>query len=237
MFELTWKKNWKIEIIKILNFINKEIVRFIVTIDKDNSDVLSSLPFRAISILEETERNRMDHRRSKVTKWRGENDQEVRKTRRRNRWGQGCRARGRVRSWRDPRADLAAAADKTIAVPLVFCERAFRGQVCALHEESSGRARVAPGFEKSSPVSRLASSCLPLCAFCLPCLIPLAVSSSRVFARGMVSIRLSCWTDSCTCLSRPWEWHFRTNSIGERIAEKKERKTITVWPRFYRGLI
>jgi len=65
--------------------------------------------------------------------------------------GQSRRAGGRVRSWRDPRADLAAAADKTIAVPLVFCERAFRGQVCALHEGAPRRTHVAPEFEKRLP--------------------------------------------------------------------------------------
>lgn len=95
--------------------------------------------------------------------------------------GQGCRARGRVRSWRDPRADLAAAADKTIAVPLVFCERAFRGQVCAPHE---GVRDARASHPDSRSVSRF-SPCilsLPLYAFCLPCLIPLvlAVSSFRV---------------------------------------------------------
>lgn len=100
--------------------------------------------------------------------------------------GQGRRAGGRVRSWRDPRADLAAAADKTIAVLLVFCERAFRGQVCALHEGVRDARALHPG---SRNVYRL-SPCLPLLppyAFCLLCLIPLVLAVSLRARNGLHS--------------------------------------------------
>lgn len=95
--------------------------------------------------------------------------------------GQSRRAGGRVRSWRDPRADLAAAADKTIAIPLVFCERAFRGQVCALHEGARDVRTSHPG---SRNVSRLSPSLPFASTLCLlsPVSHPLVltVSSFRV---------------------------------------------------------
>lgn len=97
------------------------------------------------------------------------------------------------------------AADKTIAVPLVLCERAFRGQVCA------PRRRASPGQTRASLLAPWGSErnvlLLLLCytfpsTFCLAFLVPFVFSAAHR-ARGMVPIRLSCCIDSCTRVYRP----------------------------------